>query len=127
VPLDPADAEQRYAGEPTLGADVLYERRWALTLLDAALGRLSAEFAAANKAEDFEVLKDWLIAARGEIPYTELAQRLGTNEGAARVTVHRLRKRYRELFRETIAETVANPDELNAEMRHLASILATSA
>jgi RNA polymerase sigma-70 factor (ECF subfamily) len=126
VPLDPTQAEQRYAGEPGLGADVLYERRWALTLIDATLERLSSEFARQGKPGEFELLKDWLTAGRGEIPYAELAVKLDTSEGAARVAVHRLRKRFRELFRDAIAETVLEPAEVEDEMRHLAAALARS-
>ncbi len=123
VPLDAGDAEQRYAGEPGLGADVLFERRWALTLLDSTMDRLRAEFARAGKVAEFGAMKDWLTAGRGEIPYGNLAAQLEMSEGAARVAVHRLRKRFREIFRESIAETVANPEEVEDEMRHLAAAL----
>lgn len=126
VPLAGTAAEERYSGEPGLGADVLYERRWALTLIDSVLERLSAEFSALEKPAEFEYLKDWLTAGRGEIPYAELAQKLNTSEGAARVAVHRLRKRFRELFRDAIAETVLEPGEVEDEMRHLAAALAGS-
>jgi DNA-directed RNA polymerase specialized sigma24 family protein len=126
VPLDAAEAEQRYAGEPGLGADVLYERRWALTLIDATLERLCTEFAAQGKSAEFECLKDWLTAGRGEIPYKDVAEKLATSEGAARVAVHRLRKRFRELFREAIVETVLEPGEVEDEMRYLAAALGRS-
>ncbi|HET6406830.1 MAG TPA: sigma-70 family RNA polymerase sigma factor [Chthoniobacteraceae bacterium] len=127
VPLDGTEAEQRYASEPGVGADVLYERRWALTLLDATLDRLNQEFSGHERSGQFDQLKEWLTAGRGEIPYDELAQKLGMSEGAARVAVHRMRKRFRELFREAIAETVSEPGEVEGEMRHLAATLGNSA
>jgi RNA polymerase sigma-70 factor (ECF subfamily) len=123
LPLDTVDAEQRYAGEPVLTADEVFDRRWAITLLDHTLGRLSSEFTASGKQSEFKVLKDWLTAGRGEIPYAEVAGQLGTTEGAARAAVHRLRKRFRELFRENIAQTLASPAGLEDEMRHLATVL----
>lgn len=125
LPLETADAERRYAGEPveTLAADEIYERRWAMTLLDQALEQLRAEFSAAGKAEEFDCLKQWLSADRNQIPYAELASRLGGAEGSARVAVHRLRKRFREIFRERIAITVAEGEDLDEEIRHLVAVL----
>lgn len=123
LPLDTTVAEGRFAAEPPLSPDELYERRWALTLLEEALGQLSREFTQAAREREFELLKPWLGAARGEIPYAELAVQLATNEGAARVAVHRLRKRFREIFRQTIAQTVAHADEVETEVRHLLGVL----
>jgi len=126
VPIDPEGAEERYAAEPGLEPDAVYERRWALTLLDTALDSRASEFRSAGKERDFELLKPWLTAGRGEIPYGELASTLGTTEGAARVAVHRLRKRFRELFRAIIAETVADANEIPDELQHLARVLGSS-
>jgi len=125
LPLDTTDAERRYAGEPVaaLAADDIYERRWAMTMLDQALERLSAEFAQAGKAAEFDGLKRWLTADRGQIPYGELAAELGSSEGAVRVAVHRLRKRFRQLFREAIAGTVAEGEQVEEELRHLVAVL----
>jgi RNA polymerase sigma factor (sigma-70 family) len=123
VPLDAVEAEQRFAGEPALAADEIFERRWAMTLLDQTLERLNLEFAQAGKAGEFEKLKGWLTAGRGEIPYGAVAAALGTTEGAARVTVHRMRKRFRTLFRETVAQTVAASEDVDVEMRQIVSIL----
>lgn len=125
--LDADLAEQRYAAEPSLGPDEMYDRRWAMTLLDTALDRLQSEFARDGKADEFEALKGWLTAGRGEIPYERLAAGLACSEGAARVAVHRMRKRFRELFRETIAQTVAEPAQVDDEMRYVANILGRSA
>jgi len=126
VSLDTAFAESRYAAAPTamLPAEAVFDREWALTLLDLTLERLRAEFAAAGKPGDFEALKGSLMSARGAIDYAEVAEKLGTSQGAARVAVHRLRKRFREVYRDEISQTLANGTDLDAEMRHLAAALA---
>lgn len=123
VSLDAEVAEHRFAAEPPLTPDELYERRWAMTLLDEALERLAREFVQAGKEREFNSLKEWLTADRGRIPYEQIAAVLGTTEGAARVAVHRLRKQFRHYFRQTITETVEAPDEVDVEMRHLVSVL----
>jgi RNA polymerase sigma factor (sigma-70 family) len=123
--LDVAAAEARYQIEPAdgLSPDKIYERRWALTLLDRVMAELRAEFVRAGKADEFDELKIFLTAGKGAVPYAETAARMGTNEGALRVAVHRLRRRYRELFREQIAHTVAHPEEIEEEVRHLLRML----
>lgn len=123
LPFDTAIAEGRFAAEPALNPEEIYERRWALMLLEQALERLRGEHERAARAAEFELLKPWLGAARGEIPYASIAAGLATTEGAARVAVHRLRKRFRELFRLTIAETVADEAEVETEVRHLLGVL----
>jgi RNA polymerase sigma-70 factor (ECF subfamily) len=123
LPLDTTDAERRYAGEPMTAPDEIYERRWAMTLLDQALAHLGAEFSAAGKAEEFESLKHWLAADRGEIPYGKLASSLRGSEGAARVAVHRMRKRFRQIFREMIANTVAEGEDVEKELRYVVAVL----
>ena len=126
VPLDTALAEQRYLGEPVEGAsaDRVFERRWALTLLDRTMARLREEFTSAGKAKEFDRLKACLTAERGEISYAEIAAALDMSESTARVAVHRLRRRFREVFREEIANTVARPEEIEEEVRYLMSVLA---
>jgi len=126
VPMDTAFAESRYAADEAapLAADAVFDREWALTLLGLTVKRLEAEFAAAGKAGDFAVLKGCLAAAHGAIDYGAVATGLGASEGAARVAVHRLRKRFRELYREEIAQTLPDGAELDAELRHLAGALA---
>lgn len=121
--LDTTQAEHRFAAEPPLTPDELYERRWAMTLLDESLERLQNEFASAGKEQEFNSLKEWLTAERGSIPYGQIATALGTTEGAARVAVHRMRKQFRQLFRQTIAETVDAAGDVDAEMRHLVAVL----
>ncbi|MCI0537499.1 MAG: ECF-type sigma factor [Verrucomicrobiales bacterium] len=121
--LDTSDAEHRFAGEPPLTPDELYERRWAMTLLDESLERLQHEFARIGKEHEFNSMKEWLAAERGGIPHAQIAAALGTTEGAARVAVHRMRKEFRRLFRQTIAETVQATGDVDAEMRHLIAVL----
>ena len=125
ISLDSLTAEQRYALEPAeqLTADKLFERRWALTLLDQVLARLRDEQAAAGKLAQFEEIKESITAAGRGTPYVELATRLGTSEGAIKVMVHRLRQRYRELLEAEIANTVSSPEEIDQERRHLLAAL----
>jgi RNA polymerase sigma factor (sigma-70 family) len=122
--LDADTAEARYAIEPAdhMTADRIYERRWALTLLEQVLARLRREFLAAGREKLFEELKPALTGEK--IAYEEIARRLSMNEGAVRVAVHRLRLRYRDLVRAEIAETVAGEDEVDAEVQHLFAALA---
>ena len=127
VALDADEAESRYAVEPALGPDEVYERRWALTLLDRALHGLAEEYRAADRAAEFETLKTHLVSPRGEIDYEATAVELGLSAGAARVAVHRLRKRFREALRAEIAETVAAPGELDVELAHFVKILSARA
>jgi RNA polymerase sigma factor (sigma-70 family) len=123
--FDTAFAETRYAADShSLAPDDTFDQQWALTLLDLTINRLRAEFAAAGKPGDFEALKTCLMTDRGTIDYAAVAKRLGMNDGAARVAVHRLRKRFREIYREEISQTLAEDADLDAELRHLASALA---
>jgi RNA polymerase sigma factor (sigma-70 family) len=126
--LDTEMGEERYQAErgDGLPPDRLYERRWAMTLLEQTLGRLRAEHAAAGKTAEFERLKGLLMADRGTIDHGTLAAELCVSEGAARVAVHRLRKRFRELFRVAVADTVSGPEEVEDELRYLVGILGES-
>jgi RNA polymerase sigma-70 factor (ECF subfamily) len=126
VPFDTEFAESRYAGDhsATLAADETFDQEWALTLLDLTVKRLRLEFTAAGKSDDFDALKNCLMAGRGTIDYTTVATQLGVNEGAARVAVHRLRRRFREIYREEISQTLADGADLDGELRHLAAALA---
>jgi RNA polymerase sigma factor (sigma-70 family) len=127
VPLDTAVAESRYAVEPAAGIspEAMYDRRWALTLIERVMNRLREEYAAGGKTAEFEALKGYLAAERGGIPYAEVSAQLGINEGAARMTVHRLRRRFREVFREEIAQTIGSQEEFQDEIRLMMSALAT--
>ncbi len=123
VPLDAEDAERRFASEPDLAPDAMFERRWAMTLLEQTLSTLEAEFVRADKAGDFQALKHCLTLSRGSISYPELAAKTSCSEGAARVAVHRLRKRFRELFRDSIAATLAEGEDVEMEMKHVVAVL----
>jgi RNA polymerase sigma-70 factor (ECF subfamily) len=126
VPLDQDSAETRWLQEPAdaLSADRLFERRWAMTVLELVLERLRKSYAAGGKAKAFDALKETLTGSRRTIPYAELAPRLGMSEAAVKVAVYRLRQKYRELLRAEIANTVADPREVDAELRHLFAALA---
>jgi DNA-directed RNA polymerase specialized sigma24 family protein len=126
VPLDTAMAERRYCADTgiALAPDCLYDRQWAMTLLDRALNRLEAENQRSGKAAEFATLSPALTAERGDIPYAAMAAQLNLSEPATRMAVHRLRKRFREVFREEIAQTVAQPDEVEEEIRYLLAALA---
>ena len=87
------------------------------------LARLRAEYAAGGKSTDFEQLKGALTAERGCIAYDQLAATLELSGGAARVAVHRLRKRFRVLFRAAVAETVSAPEEVEEELRYVVGLL----
>jgi len=125
VALDALSAENRYAREPghELSPDKLFERRWALTLLDRVLDQLRAEQAATGRSEMFEALKDCLTGRAPEAAYAALGARFGLNAGALRIAAHRLRRRYRELLEAEIARTVSSPREIEEERRYLFSIL----
>jgi len=126
VPLDTTLAERLYAEQPVQESspDREYDRRWALTLIDQAVGRLRTEYEQAGKAADFERLKAFLSVEQGDIPYEQVSREVGATEGAARVMVFRLRRRFREIFSEEVAHTLANPQDLAEEMRHLKEVLA---
>jgi RNA polymerase sigma-70 factor (ECF subfamily) len=125
APLALDGAEGRYALEPahSLTAERLFERRWALTLLDQTLARLREEFLAAGKGQLFEALKGALTGERSALPYSQLAEELGLSEGAVKVAVHRLRRRYGELLREEIARTLDDPGQVEEEIRDLFAAL----
>jgi RNA polymerase sigma-70 factor (ECF subfamily) len=124
--LDWRDADTRYHIEPTdqLSPDKLYDRAWAVTLLERVITHLCDESAAEGKAKLFEQLKPFLMVGKSAIPYPQAAAELGMAEGAVRVAVHRLRRRYRELLREEIAQTLSDPAQVEEEMRALFSAFA---
>jgi RNA polymerase sigma-70 factor (ECF subfamily) len=125
VSLDLAVAEQWYALEPVdpRTPDQVFETRWALALLQAVLDRLENEYCQEGKQELFAVLQGTLTGTRETQPYAVLADRLKLTEGAVKVAVHRLRKRYRELLRAEIASTVGRPEDAEAELKDLFAAL----
>ena len=104
--------------------DRIYDREWAVALLDKVLRDLEALAREEGGAEQFERLKPCLTADSGRIGYAALAAGLGMSEGALRVAVHRLRKRYRHLLTDEIARTLASPDAVEEEMQSLFAALA---
>ena len=125
VPVQLDTAETRYGHEPADNStpEQCYERRWALTLLDTVLQRLRAEYDGEGKRDLFAALGDTLVGSRESQPYASLAKQLNMNEGAVKVAVHRLRKRYRQLLRAEIAQTTASPEDVDEELRHLFAVL----
>ena len=125
ISLDLAAAEERFDLEPADNStpDKLFEKQWALTLLGEVLNRLEAEYRREGKGDLFAALKQTLMGTRESQPYSELAAKLGMNENAIKVAVHRLRRRYRELIRDEIAGTLARSQDIEEEMRHLFTAL----
>lgn len=123
--LDFQNAESQYALEPRdeLSPEKLFERSWALTVLDRTMARLQAEAISTNKKKLFDRLKVYLTAEKSSIPYCDVAAELDMAEGAIRVVVHRLRKQYRELLRDEIAQTVASEEQIDEEICHLFTAL----
>jgi RNA polymerase sigma factor (sigma-70 family) len=104
--------------------DTAFDRQWALTLVERALNVLAAEFTTADKATQFEALKPWLLGDVDSLSQADAAERLGLTEGAVKVAVHRLRRRFRELVKEEIAQTVSDPAQGPEELRYLVEVLA---
>jgi RNA polymerase sigma factor (sigma-70 family) len=124
VPMELSSGEERYQREPAHGEtpERIFERRWALSMLDRVMEKLRKEFILHGRPEHFERLKVFLLG-QSDAPYAALARDMNTSEGALKVAIHRLRKRYRELFRLEIADTVADPAEVESELRFLAAVL----
>lgn len=129
APFDWDSGESRFLLEPAhqFTAERLFERQWALALLDRVLKRLRDEHADAAKLTQFEILQPFLSQDSEGASYVDAAQRLGSTEAALRVAAHRLRKRYRALLRDEIAHTVANPDDVEDELRYLLTVLSSQA
>jgi RNA polymerase sigma factor (sigma-70 family) len=114
--IEPAD---------TLSADRIFERRWALTLLDQVLGRLEKEYRAAGNTGLFEYLKQILADEPGRPSQAQIARELDMTENAVKQAFHRLRQRYRTILCQEIAHTVAVPDDVKDELRHFITVLQT--
>lgn len=126
VSIDAEAAERRFHAEPVdpSAPDKAFDRQWAVALLGEVLARLEREYHAAGKGRPFEILKQALTGARDAQPYAQLAAELSLSEGAVKVAVHRLRRRYRELLEAEIAQTVATPQDAAAELNYLFQALA---
>ena len=127
VSLDDLLARERLDQEPAhkLSADRIYERRWALTLLEQVLTRLRAEYEAAGKLPLFDRLKELLGAESGQPSQAEIAAQMRMTENAVKQAFHRLRHRYRQLLQEEIAHTVVAQDDVEEELRHFIAVLQT--
>jgi RNA polymerase sigma factor (sigma-70 family) len=127
VPLDELGGVERSDMEPAdhLTAERVYERRWALTLMDQVLRRLKDEYCAGGQAALFDSLKQLLPDEPGAPSRAEIASQLGMTENALRQAFHRFRHRYQLLLREEISHTVAIASDIEDEMRHLIAVLRT--
>ena len=123
VSIDEELAESRFAAEPScnVAPDVLFDRQWAMTLLEQAMAQLQEEYVASGRAKLFEYLRDCLAREESALPYAGIASRLNLTEAAVKMAVHRLRARYREILRAEIAHTVSSPEEVEEEIRLLFS------
>jgi RNA polymerase sigma factor (sigma-70 family) len=127
ISLEELIERERADIEPTdtLSADRIYERRWALTLLEQVLARLADEYRVAGNEKLFDQLKELLADEPGRPTQADIACSLGMNENAVKQAFHRLRQRYRALLREEIAHTIAVPGDVEDELRHLIAVLET--
>ena len=125
IPLDEVLVENRYGLEPAdhLTPERIFERRWAIALLDQVLARLREECRAEGKLQQFDCLKSFLSEGQSSRSQAEIAAELGTSAGAVKQAVHQLRRRYRELLRQEVAHTVATAGDIEDELRHLIAVL----
>ncbi|HMC26344.1 MAG TPA: sigma-70 family RNA polymerase sigma factor [Verrucomicrobiae bacterium] len=125
IPLEELRADERIEMEPAdpVTAEMIYERRWALTVLEQVLDRLKNEYRTAGNAALFDSLKQLLPDEPGSPSQAEIAARLGMAENAVRQAFYRFRQRYQSLLREEIAHTVATPGDIEDELRHLIAVL----
>ena len=119
--LDFQVGDSRISQEPAcdLTPEQIYERQWAMTLLERVIERLQNEYEEAGKSDQFERLKDFIIGQYSETTYAEVAEVLESTEAAMKMTAHRMRRRYRELLRDEIADVVAAPEDVDKEIRSL--------
>jgi RNA polymerase sigma factor (sigma-70 family) len=127
VPIDGGDAESRYGFEPADQAtpERIFERRWAMTVLEQTLAIMRAEYEDSGKGAIFNHLKGIITAGKTDLPYAKLADELKLSEGAVKVAAHRMRRRYRETLRRRIADTVRSEAEVDEELRNLLAALST--
>jgi len=121
LPLELENAEGRYSFEPAapMNPQTLYERRWALTVIDRVLAHLRLEWEANHQVSEFDELKACLLGDAPPGGYAAVAERLNSTEGAVRVAVHRLRRRFRKKLQQEIGETVSDSADIDDEIRYL--------
>jgi RNA polymerase sigma-70 factor (ECF subfamily) len=125
ISLDARLADERYGLEPVteLTAEKIFDRRWALTVLEQTVARLREEYVAAGRTDLFDELKHFPPGSKGESAYAEAAERLGLTLSTVKSAIHRMRTRHRELLREEIAHTVSTPAEVDDELRYLITVM----
>lgn len=121
VSLNADEAESRYRLEPqdSTTPEQIYERRWAITLLDRVLQRLKEDYHAKDKADLFDQCQVYLTGTSDAASYAVVGERLEMGEGAVKVAVHRLRQRYRELLQEEVAQTLEADGDIEEELAAL--------
>jgi RNA polymerase sigma-70 factor (ECF subfamily) len=121
VPLESDDAEHRYLVEPVDAEtpERLYERRWALIVIDRVLVALRREAEAEGRTAEFDAIKACMLGRTAAGSYAAIADRLRVSEGAVRVAVHRLRRKFQARLKQDIAATVSSPDQVDDEIRYL--------
>jgi RNA polymerase sigma factor (sigma-70 family) len=124
--IDTGNAEDHYTAElaTSLAPDLLFERQWAITLLDTVMAKLREDYARGGHERVFDALKGRFSADGGPALLASVAEELGMNESAVKVAVHRMRQRYRKLLRSQIALTVDSPGEVDEEIMHLFKVFA---
>lgn len=127
IPLDDLEAEERIAMDTAdrMTPELIYERKWASTVLERVLSRLKDEYRAAGNEAMFDALKQLLPDEPGAPSQSEIATQRGMTPNAVRQAFHRFRQRYQFLLRDEIAHTVASPGEVEDELRHLISVVRT--
>ncbi len=117
-------ASLQVADTSTPAPEAFFDREWALAIMARALEALQKEFTAAGKADQFDALKPWLMGEAPSMSQADAARHLGLSEGAVKVVIHRLRKRFRDAVRAEIAQTLRDPSLVDEELRHLIEALA---
>jgi RNA polymerase sigma-70 factor (ECF subfamily) len=127
ISLDAEAAEHRFLHEPVdeRTPESIYDRQWAITLLETVVQRLCREYESTGRGALFMELRFTIALEGKEAPYPEIAARLQMSEEALRVAVHRLRKRYRQMLREEIAHTVADESEITSELEYLRRVVSS--
>jgi RNA polymerase sigma factor (sigma-70 family) len=125
ISLDAETAEHRYQTSMVEkeSPDLLFERQWAMTLLETVVQRLAGEYESNDRGRLFAQIQFAILGERSEVPYTELAAKLGVSHESVRVSVHRLRQRYRQILREEIAHTVSDEKDITEELNYLRKVL----
>jgi len=121
---DDTTAQLQIPDTSGLVPDMVFDRQWALTLVERVVARLAADFTAEGKRAHFDTLKPWLLGEVASLSHADAARQLGLSEGAVKVAVHRLRRRFRELIKAEIAHTVSDVAQVAEELRYLVEVLA---